>query len=552
MSLLRAAWAPDEAAKRCYTCKQEFSIVRRKHHCRECGQIFCNSCSSKRKQLLSYHDARVRVCDTCFPLPPPEDQPHARPAVPVTVADEQTQASGHQEVHNEAHSVPLTSSQSCPSRVQTEDPAIRLENLLNACRTNFEDDNLIQALAILKKIDKLVAVHMKDGVDANEIKSILDKNAKMISSMRTSLNEIQELQQQFENSKSWTVVRENSELKVSYAKEDGNPIHSFKIDTVLETELLPLLAIFYEEDLLTNWIPFCSGGQLIGTPSPFQKLIHIKMKFPIFLPVSNRELVMRGHGVDMTHEKRLLVLLRSLRESDGVELPPEDKSHVRMDLTGGFNITYLSEGRVHFSAIYNVDPKLSMVTPMMINFVNKHFCGLLITLIKSTLRKFPGSQYEQRTQGPNARPIYNELRRRLDKFKELLAREQQGDLSVDLGEDSDDEFSEESVNEPGSNEKLVDTPVADSGIDMGVESKQAEKRTTLEQDVHASSHDGHTLAHKHRSSSVAHHKHHTKCQECDGLHRTLRLTQLFLVLLISLALYVYMNPMLVAPECVCA
>ncbi|XP_034764610.2 RUN and FYVE domain-containing protein 1-like isoform X3 [Acipenser ruthenus] len=58
------AWLKDDEAAQCKQCQKEFSIARRKHHCRNCGDIYCNSCSSNELSLPSYPKA-VRVCDTC-------------------------------------------------------------------------------------------------------------------------------------------------------------------------------------------------------------------------------------------------------------------------------------------------------------------------------------------------------------------------------------------------------------------------------------------------------------------------------------------------------
>ena len=42
-----------------------FSITNRKHHCRNCGQIFCSDCSSKQATMENYKKPQ-RVCESCF------------------------------------------------------------------------------------------------------------------------------------------------------------------------------------------------------------------------------------------------------------------------------------------------------------------------------------------------------------------------------------------------------------------------------------------------------------------------------------------------------
>ncbi|XP_027007808.2 RUN and FYVE domain-containing protein 1 isoform X2 [Tachysurus fulvidraco] len=61
------AWLKDDEATQCKQCRKEFSISRRKHHCRNCGDIYCNSCSGNELALPSYPKP-VRVCDVCHSL----------------------------------------------------------------------------------------------------------------------------------------------------------------------------------------------------------------------------------------------------------------------------------------------------------------------------------------------------------------------------------------------------------------------------------------------------------------------------------------------------
>ncbi|XP_035538082.1 RUN and FYVE domain-containing protein 2 isoform X1 [Morone saxatilis] len=60
-------WLKDKDASQCKLCEKEFSISRRKHHCRNCGEIFCNSCSDNELPLPA-SPKPVRVCDTCHAL----------------------------------------------------------------------------------------------------------------------------------------------------------------------------------------------------------------------------------------------------------------------------------------------------------------------------------------------------------------------------------------------------------------------------------------------------------------------------------------------------
>ncbi|KAI8420918.1 hypothetical protein MSG28_008084 [Choristoneura fumiferana] len=58
-------WTSDKDATMCTACAKEFTIARRKHHCRRCGHIFCGACSEKTVALAG-NTKPVRVCDACY------------------------------------------------------------------------------------------------------------------------------------------------------------------------------------------------------------------------------------------------------------------------------------------------------------------------------------------------------------------------------------------------------------------------------------------------------------------------------------------------------
>ena len=71
-------WMRDSEAPQCLGCSRSFSFLIRKHHCRKCGKIYCDQCSSR---VFPHRGKNMRVCDTCYlalrtsspasPSPPP-------------------------------------------------------------------------------------------------------------------------------------------------------------------------------------------------------------------------------------------------------------------------------------------------------------------------------------------------------------------------------------------------------------------------------------------------------------------------------------------------
>ncbi|XP_050087670.1 uncharacterized protein LOC126572416 isoform X2 [Anopheles aquasalis] len=60
-------WVPDHAVTRCTSCQLEFTLCRRKHHCRSCGQIFCAECSEYTAHLPDERFYQpVRLCGPCY------------------------------------------------------------------------------------------------------------------------------------------------------------------------------------------------------------------------------------------------------------------------------------------------------------------------------------------------------------------------------------------------------------------------------------------------------------------------------------------------------
>jgi len=66
-SSVGSTWQSNAEAAKCKICDKDFTMARRRHHCRNCGGIFCDKCSDNKMSLASSAKP-LRVCDNCYML----------------------------------------------------------------------------------------------------------------------------------------------------------------------------------------------------------------------------------------------------------------------------------------------------------------------------------------------------------------------------------------------------------------------------------------------------------------------------------------------------
>eukprot|EP01063_Lacrimia_lanifica_P009495 TRINITY_DN1649_c0_g1_i3.p1 TRINITY_DN1649_c0_g1~~TRINITY_DN1649_c0_g1_i3.p1 ORF type:complete len:334 (+),score=136.57 TRINITY_DN1649_c0_g1_i3:76-1077(+) len=59
----KSKWKKDSDVAVCEGCQDKFSMINRRHHCRQCGGIFCGKCTNKTRTVGG--DENQRVCTKC-------------------------------------------------------------------------------------------------------------------------------------------------------------------------------------------------------------------------------------------------------------------------------------------------------------------------------------------------------------------------------------------------------------------------------------------------------------------------------------------------------
>ncbi|XP_052800811.1 rab GTPase-binding effector protein 1-like isoform X1 [Mya arenaria] len=76
-------WQHEEDVDDCAGCRQQFSVTKRKHHCRHCGRIFCTDCITKTVKT-GPKQRPARVCDVCHTILVKDATPYFSTELPST------------------------------------------------------------------------------------------------------------------------------------------------------------------------------------------------------------------------------------------------------------------------------------------------------------------------------------------------------------------------------------------------------------------------------------------------------------------------------------
>lgn len=58
-------WVPDDNVMDCMNCHNRFTLLNRRHHCRNCGRVLCADCTKKKVIIPHLSNKPQRVCDKC-------------------------------------------------------------------------------------------------------------------------------------------------------------------------------------------------------------------------------------------------------------------------------------------------------------------------------------------------------------------------------------------------------------------------------------------------------------------------------------------------------
>jgi len=237
-----------------------------------------------------------------------------------------------------------------------------------------------------------------------------------LAQFKTEIQELKVLLQDFSSTEGWNLVKEADGVKTFYKHESSTPVHSIRLEGVVESPLFDVTAVVYEADLYKNWWPLVKESRQICQLSKFRKQVYMRADMP--WPVWDRDVFLHGYGVDMLEEDTVVVMVHS-SDTEEVAIPSR---HVRMICSfGGFLAKPISATATKVIMLANVDPKMSYIPYTFLNLATKQLAHLMFQMLRRQCQKISGSEYEKRIkENPQ---VYSEIQQRLQLYFSTVATE---------------------------------------------------------------------------------------------------------------------------------
>ncbi|KAM5559274.1 hypothetical protein ABKV19_020762 [Rosa sericea] len=241
----------------------------------------------------------------------------------------------------------------------------------------------------------------------------------------------------------WKLKQDNEEFRVMYREGiQGSPFHTLLVEGYIDGPVDVCLCISCEADLYKKWWPQSTiptfkilSGKCLQKVGIGEQISVVRMKIP--WPLSPREAVVHYFVFEYYEDDLVVVLLNTISDFGGIdgglknEATDGAKDVVRIDVVGGFALQKVTDDRSYFRTIANMDIKMDLIPPSLINFISRQLIGngfrLYQKVVSSKLNR--DEDYSKALRGP----LYSRIREALSSLHEssrlLEGKKLNGDAS---------------------------------------------------------------------------------------------------------------------------
>ncbi|KAL0672314.1 hypothetical protein Bca4012_000294 [Brassica carinata] len=301
-----------------------------------------------------------------------------------------------------------------------------------------------------ESLKSLLRNQLCSSSECNE--NTLDKRTADVSKLLSMLRSVSMTDASSSSHGDWKIKQDLEDCRVMYRQGlEGSPFHTLLVEGYMDSPLEDCLCVSWETALYKNWWPqFAFPPFKILQGTCLHKLIwetlficgEERMKVP--WPLSEREVIVHYFLFEYFKDGLVVVLLNSISDLDSIgvsakdmakKVIPEATSAVRIDLVGGFALQKVTSQRSFVRVIGELDIKLDLVPPSLMNFIARQIVGKGFKLYK----KAAGSvaKLDEGFSRALAHPLYINIRQAM--YSTNKATEEEQELETENKHENDED-----------------------------------------------------------------------------------------------------------------
>jgi len=118
---------------------------------------------------------------------------------------------------------------------------------------------------------------------------LLKKYERELNEIVEKFQETSHLLQEFHTLNGWSLVKKKNEVSTFYRHEEGDLMHSIRLEGVISCPIFDVLAVVYEVDLYPEWWPHIKECFTLKQITNYRKIVYMRGELP--WPLYNRDIV---------------------------------------------------------------------------------------------------------------------------------------------------------------------------------------------------------------------------------------------------------------------
>ncbi|KAL9153673.1 hypothetical protein ABFS82_10G065200 [Erythranthe guttata] len=241
-----------------------------------------------------------------------------------------------------------------------------------------------------------------------------------------SANEVEMSKSINESHNGWKIKQDTDEFRVMYREgPEGTPLHTLLVEGYVDGPVDVCACVSSESDLYKKWWPQSAIPTFKVTSSECLQKVRIGeqislVRMKVSWPLSSREALVHYFVFEYFRDGLVVVLLNSISDSETVnksthgftrDFIPDAEDVVRIGVVGGFAIQKVTQDRSYFRTIANMDLKLDLIPPALLNFISRQLVGSGFKLYKKevALVSQGDKKFVEALKGPLYTRIHNAL-----------------------------------------------------------------------------------------------------------------------------------------------